>query len=325
MPLPALLCFALVAGHDVTPLAAQITADLPREVADTTPDWDHLFPIWGDRAVERGFNIPYPIGIGADIFAQRFDVTITDLGLSVGDAPTVPIDVVTFDNAQTTLIMGNARADLWVFPFLNVSVMYGAGRGETAVGLLEPIAYETQVDFAGENYGIGLTGAFGFSGYFFTLNWNQTWFNSSLLNKSVYANVSGVRAGKNFSVGGRSLAVWVGTMYQNFENKTEGTVTGEDLGIDDLEDAFEGYEDQEWYQDLSRPGREVVDELVDQIRTRDPADIRINYSLNKKPTKPRNLIAGSRYEFSKSWEARLEVGFVGRVQGMLGFVYRFPW
>ncbi len=105
--LPAVLvAFLCTAGHGLTPLSAQITADLPREVGDTIPEWDHLFPIWGDRAVERGFDIPYPVGIGADIFAQRFDVTITDPGLSVGDAPTVPIDVVTFDSAETTLIIG---------------------------------------------------------------------------------------------------------------------------------------------------------------------------------------------------------------------------
>ncbi len=318
-----LLVMAGLAG--AAPSAAQITADLPTVLPDSTPDWDHLFPIWGEKAVERGFDIPYPVGIGADIFAQRFDVTITDLGLSLGDAPTVPIDIVTFDNAETTLIMGNARADLWVFPFLNVSVMYGAGRGETGVALSEPIPYETRVDFSGQNYGIGLTGAFGFSGWFFTLNWNQTWFNSDLLNKSVYANISGVRAGRNFDVGGKPLAVWVGTMYQNFENKTEGTVTGTDLGIDELDDAFDGYEDSEWYLDLGRPQQAVVDELVDQVRTRDPADIRINYSLNKKPTNPRNIIVGSRYEFSKSWETRLELGFIGRVQGMLGVVWRFPW
>jgi hypothetical protein len=203
--------------------------------------------------------------------------------------------------------------------------MYGAGRGETGVALSEPIPYETRVDFTGQNYGIGLTGAFGFSGWFFTLNWNQTWFNSDLLNKSVYANISGLRAGRNFDVGGKPLAVWVGTMYQNFENKTEGTVTGTDLGIEDLDDAFDGYEDSEWYLDLGRPQQAVVDELVDQVRTRDPADIRINYSLNKKPTNPRNIIVGSRYEFSKSWETRLELGFIGRVQGMLGVVWRFPW
>lgn len=307
-----------------TPGSAQV-ADLPRELPDTTPEWDHFFPIWGDRAVERGFDIPYPVGIGVDFFAQRFDVTITDLRLSVGDAPTVPVDIVTFDEAETTLVMGNTRADLWVFPFLNLSLMYGIGSGETGVALADPIEYRTKVDYTGSTVGVGITGAFGFSGYFFTVNWNQTWFSSSLLNKSVYANVSGVRAGKNFDVGGRPLAIWVGTMYQNFENLTEGQVTGTDLGIGDLEGAFDGYEDSAWYQDLGRPQKLVVDELVDQVRTRDPDDIRINYALDKRPAKPRNLIVGSRYEFSKSWEARLEAGFIGREQLMVGLVYRLPW
>lgn len=316
----------LVAATLMGPLEGHSqVADLPSEIPDTIPEWDHLFPIWGDRAVERGFDIPYPVGIGADFFAQRFDVTITDLQLSLGDNPTVPIDIVTFDEAETRLMMGNARADLWVFPFLNVSVMYGTGGGETGVVLAEPIEYQTRVDFTGTNIGVGVTGAFGFSGYFFTVNWNQTWFNSSILKKSVFANISGIRAGKNFEVAGRPLAIWIGTMYQNFENKTEGQVTGTDLGIEDLENAFEGYEDSAWYQDLGQSQQALVDQLVDQVRSRDPADIRINYTLNKKPTKPRNFIFGSRYEISKSWEARLEAGFIGREQVMIGMVYRFPW
>lgn len=305
--------------------AAQITADLPAEVSDSTPEWDHFFPIWGDRAVERGFDIPYPVGIGADFFTQRFDVTITDLQLSLGDSPLVPIDIVTFDEAETVLTMANVRADLWLFPFLNVSVMYGAGSGETGVALAEPIPYQTRVDFAGNNIGVGVTGAFGFDGYFFTVNWNQTWFNSSILKKSVFASISGVRAGKSFDVGGRPLAIWVGTMYQGFENKTEGQVTGTDLGIEDLENAFDGYETEEWYLDLGRPQQALVDELVTQVRAGDPDQIRINYGLNKRPTKPRNFIIGSRYEISKSWEARVEAGFVGREQVMVGLVYRFPW
>ena len=139
----------------LTPLFASAQSDLrlTQEEADSAAaTYDYVFPIWGKKVVERGFDSPYPFGISGNFLGQRFDVTIDDLQLSLGDAALVPFDIVKFKAADTRLTTGNLRADLWVLPFLNVSLMYGDGRGETTVVLEEPISFSTKVDFRGTSW-----------------------------------------------------------------------------------------------------------------------------------------------------------------------------
>jgi len=312
----------------LTPSAARAQTDLrltEQEADSVAATYDYIFPIWGKKVVERGFDIPYPFGVSANFLSQRFDVIIDDLQLSLGDAALVPFDVVKFKSAGTKMITGNVRGDLWVLPFLNVSLMYGDGRGETSVALEEPVSFSTQVDFRGKYYGFGFLGAFGISRYFFTVDWSQTWFDSDIVKKPVLANIGGLRAGRTFDVKGRNLSVWVGTMYQNYESETVGTVTGEDVFSGRLQEALEGYEDTPWYQDLGAKQKLLVDEIAEAVLAADPSTVKINYSINKKPAQPQNLLIGSRFEFNKTWEARVEAGFIGREQLLASVVYRWAW
>jgi len=296
-----------------------------QEADSVAATYDYIFPIWGKKVAERGFDIPYPFGVSANFLGQDFDVVIDDLRLSLGDAELVPFDVVTFESAGTNMITGNVRADLWVLPFLNVSLLYGGGRGETSVALAEPISFSTQVDYRGEYYGFGVLGAFGMNRFFFTADWSQTWFDSDIVEKAVLANIGGLRAGRTFDVEGKNLAVWIGTMYQNYENETVGTVTGEDVFSGQLQEALEGYEDTQWYQDLGAKQKLLVDQIAEALLAVDPSAVKINYSINKKPADPYNFLIGSRFEFNKSWEARVEAGFIGREQLLASVAYRWAW
>jgi len=323
-----ILCLFGVLYLSLTPSMAQGQADLrlSLEQGDSAAaTYDYTFPLMGKKVVERGFDIPYPFGISGNFLAQRFDVLIEDLQLSLGDAELVPIDIVEFESADSRMITGNVRGDLWVLPFLNVSVLYGDGTGRTSVALKEPIEFSTEVEYRGKYYGFGIMGAFGIDRYFFTVDWSQTWFDSDILDKPVLANIGGFRTGRTFDVKGKNLSVWVGTMYQNYESATLGTVSGEDIFSGGFQDELEGYEDAEWYQDLGRPQQLVVDELVAALLAGDPSQVKINYSINKRPAKPQNLLIGSRFEFNKTWEVRAEAGFIGREQMLVSLAYRWPW
>jgi len=305
---------------------AQSDLRLTEQEADSAAaEYGHVFPIWGKKVVERGFDIPYPFGISANFLAQDFDVTIEDLKVGVNDSDLLPCDFVVFESAETQMVTGNVRADLWVLPFLNVSAMCGQGSGRTNVVLREPIAFSTEVDFTGTYYGWGVLGAFGIERYFFTVDWSQTWFDSDIVAEPVLANVGGFRAGRTFDVGGKNLSLWLGTMYQSFENKTVGTVTGDDVFSGRVEDLPQDYQNSTWYQDLSRKQQVLVDQIAGALQSADPSALRIGYSINKKPTKPRNLLVGGRFELNKTWEARVEAGFIGRQQLLLSVVYRWPW
>lgn len=317
---------ALACAMCATPATAQDLATLRDELPDSTStEYPYLFPIWGEKVVERGFEIPYPFGVSANFLGQRFDVVLEDLKIGLNGGELVALPIVEFESADVRLITGNVRADLWVLPFLNVSLMYGDGRGTTRVDISEPLAFGTDVEYRGTYYGWGVLGAFGFDDWFFTLDLNQTWFDSSILGEPVIASVGGLRAGHAFRVGGRNLNVWGGAMYQNYGNLTNGTVTGADILPPDLGSGLDGYQETEWYQDLGRPQKLVVDRVVEAIRSGALDDLEIGYSLNKRPARPWNVLLGARYEFSKTWELRAELGFIGREQGLVSLAYRWPW
>ena len=304
----------------------QADARLNEQEADSAAaTYNYKFPLLGKKVVERGFDVPYPFGISANFLRQKFDVTITDLRLSLGDAEMVPIDIVEFENAGTDLNTFNVRLDLWVLPFLNISGMYGDGRGRTSVVLSEPVSFSTEVEFRGRYYGFGIMGAYGIERWFTTVDWSQTWFDTDLLHNPVLATIASIRAGRSFPVGKMNVNFWVGMMYQDYANLTEGTVTADQIFGGALQDALEGYQDTEWYQDLGRPQQAVVDEIFGAIQAVDPSAVRINYGLDKRPTNPRNLLVGARWEFSKRWELRVEGGFIGRKQLLASLAFHWPW
>ena len=69
----------------------------------------------------------------------------------------------------------------------------------------------------------------------------------------------------------------------------------------------------------------VVDEIVKRLQGIDPTDVVVNYSLDKATADPWNMIAGASYDFSKSWAARVEAGFIGRKSVLMMLNYRFEW
>jgi len=88
--------------------------------------YDQIFPIWGRKAIERGFDLPAPFGINVGVFSASQGVVISNLGLGF-NAPAEPASFIKFEEAKAKLTNWNVRADLWVFPFLNV---YGIAGGE---------------------------------------------------------------------------------------------------------------------------------------------------------------------------------------------------
>ena len=82
-------------------------------------DYDNIFPIWGREAIERGFDLPYPVGININYLYMNQAIAISDMGLSVNENPTQAVDFITFDKADSRISTVNSRFDLWLFPFLN--------------------------------------------------------------------------------------------------------------------------------------------------------------------------------------------------------------
>ncbi len=111
-------------------------------------DYDQIFPIWGRKALERGFQTPLPLGFNVGFYSMRQDIEISNLGIGF-NKPAQPVSFITFEGASARLDLVNARMDLWLFPFLNVYGIVGTGSGTTTVRIAEPVAFETRADFDG--------------------------------------------------------------------------------------------------------------------------------------------------------------------------------
>ncbi len=142
---------SLFRGH--WKILAILTLALPGPVAAQNPDlaltqaerdsvlkdYHNIFPLWGRKAIERGFDLPKPLGLNVIGLYMNQGIEITDLGLSTGSNPIAPIDFIGFGTNTSTVYSTNLRADLWVLPFLNVYGFGGRAQANTTVEVATPI------------------------------------------------------------------------------------------------------------------------------------------------------------------------------------------
>lgn len=94
--------------------------------ADTTEvEKRPFFPIWSQWAVDRGFDLPKPFGIGVVYANYSQDVNLEDVVIEVDDEGRAPIEFVDLGNSTSEGSSLQLRADLWVLPFLNLFAFTG--------------------------------------------------------------------------------------------------------------------------------------------------------------------------------------------------------
>jgi hypothetical protein len=286
--------------------------------------YDQIFPIGGRKAVEKGFDLPLPLGFNVGFFSMTQDLEVSNLGLGF-NGPTQPISFIKFQGASAKVNNLNARVDLWLFPFLNVYVMSGFGFGETNVKLAEPVPLETTAEFNGANIGLGVTAAFGFRRTIVVADYNHQWAFSSLLNAPVPANIFSPRLGRTFGIGDRQKrmrgTVWVGAMLQSLEAETNGSIKLSDVLGPGADSLFTDYQNAPWYQALGPAERAVADNMVERVQGGLDTTV-VNYRLDKKPADPWNMLLGGTFDYGQHWGLRYEVGFIGRTSWMLMGNYR---
>jgi hypothetical protein len=114
-------------------------AELEREFeAEETVklDLQRVLPLWADDVRKLGFELPNTYGIGMIGMLQSADMTINDIAVggvsAVNDIPFLQRFGNKADSDITTL---QARADFWVLPFLNLSILGGNLETDTDVTL----------------------------------------------------------------------------------------------------------------------------------------------------------------------------------------------
>ena len=130
-------------------------------------DW---LPFWGQRAREKGFDLPLPMGLGLTYTYIDQDMVVSDVEFQGH-----PLDV-TIRDAPTTTQTGVFRFDTWVLPFLNVYGLIGETSGVTRprIELSNGEVIGSDVEYNRFSYGAGMTLAGGWKAFFLTLDANYT-------------------------------------------------------------------------------------------------------------------------------------------------------
>lgn len=318
---------ALLAAAVVFP--ALLTAQEPdmalsqQERDSLLKDYHQIFPIWGRKALEKGFQTPLPLGFNVALYSMKQDIEITNLGLGF-NAPPQPVSFITFSGASAQLSLINARLDLWLFPFLNVYGIVGTGTGHTTVRIAEPVEFETTANFDGASAGFGLTGVYGMKDFFGVVDFNHQWGFSSLLENPVPANILSMRLGHRLRLGGRKnvrATLWVGTMYQALQSETNGSIKLADALPSGTDSLFNDYQNSEWYMGLRPAEKNLVDQFVQRLSSGIDTTV-VNYSLNKTVADPWNMLVGGTVDVGRHWGVRYEIGFIGRKSLMVMGNYR---
>ena len=217
----------------------KVVGDKKTELIDSLKkaDYPYLFPIWGKKVVNKGFDIPKSAGFSAQYLWQESDIIINDLEVGFNNGPLYNLDeIVRFNNAVASSKGVNIRPDIWVLPFLNVYGILAKSQTSTTidVGVWVPndtswnkvTDFNTKAEFDAVTYGFGLTPTVGIGGFFMALDMNFTWSDIEELDKPAYVFVLGPRFGKNIRLKRpqQSIAMWVGGFRVHINSQTTGSI-----------------------------------------------------------------------------------------------------
>ncbi len=300
------------------------------EIDSILKNYDQIFPIWGKKVVEKGFDLPYPYGANIIYFYMTQGIDMGNFGLSFGDNPLNHAwsDVIKFKDTKTVVNTVNARFDLWLFPFLNVYGLLGKGWSSTTVHptIVLPdkeIPFTSKVDQSGIYYGFGLTGAVGIKKNWLSLDMNWTWTDLELLDEPVPARITGIRYGRTIKFKKqRKMAIWIGAMHQKFQTETRGTIFLKDALPGDVIDDIVDIPNQPGFGDLPQWQQDMILKVIDGIQNKWEMAA-INYGMDKAPESPWNMLIGVNYEHTKHWHFRVEAGVIKRYSLLLNANYRF--
>ena len=309
-------------------------------------EYDYVFPVLGQGAYRKGFDIPYPIGFMANYFWSDQGILIDNFQLGYQNAynsdkgfPLQPFNdsegnpIIKFGASRNQAWSFNVRPDVWILPFLNVYGIFGVGGSTTEVNIEsvfgnKDLSFTSLVDQKINTAGVGILGAGGVGPVWVSGDFNFTWNKPALLDKATVAIVMGLRIGKTFTFKKKpysNIGIWIGGMRVNIQSETIGAIKL----IDAFQDEFWDKKDQfvadynEWY-DNNYDGLPVKDKIkadlmmniVEGIDERNGESV-IEYGMDKQVAEKWNMLLGAQYQINKRWQLRSEAGLIGDRKSVL--------
>jgi len=299
-------------------------------------EYNHTFPIWGQGAYKKGFDIPYPAGGMINYIWMKQSLILENMQLgftnSDVDIPMTNVDFIEFGQNTNISQSYNVRPDLWILPFLNVYGILGYGMSHTEVNIVAPFELSSVVDQNIRTGGIGFLLAGGIGPVWVTTDFNWTWNKPDLLEESVLVNVIGIRVGHSFVFKHKpqsNLALWAGAQGIDMGAQTVGSIALKDALPQEVWDKKDQFvSDYYAWNEQQTPvkqefANQIFTPIVENIDSKNGEGI-VKYSMNKKTKERWNGVIGIQYQLSKRWQFRFESGVIGDRKSVLGSVnYRF--
>ncbi len=322
----SLLCSALVT-FSTTPLQAAENGNLVGPQASS--DNEHMFPIWGKEARERGYVLPKTYGFSFSYMTMDQPLKINSINLSgpiagtnndlssVSDA--LFSDHLDISDATQKAQNFTLRGDTWLFPFLNVYGLLGYTEGTSQAPIhckpgrpTNPIGHPLalivdqlcgtdnttsqqvgtfDLDYQGITYGVGMTVAGGYENWFTIVDINYSRTDLDILDGHIDSLVISPRFGYRFMPQGKELRVWVGGMYQGVQQEMGGNLN----------------------QILSGQIASIVNSAVPDGKFNVEQELQAEW----------NTTLGFNYVLNPSWDIIGEVGLGQRTSAFVGLGYRF--
>ncbi|MBA5761289.1 TonB-dependent receptor [Vibrio sp. 404] len=242
-------------------------------------------PIWKEEAEALGYELPKAFGLNLSYMSMEQGIDVESIALKGLKIPGLKLGMEAEPGKQVTDVM-TLRADVWLFPFLNLYGLVGKldGYSETDVnvsaklGFIGPFTGKIEnfrLDLDGEIKGAGFVLAGGHEQWFGLVDASYTQTELTVVDGSIDAIVVSPRVGYDFHRNGVPLRLWVGAMYQSVEQELSGSIV--DLG---LPPALSGL-------------------LSDDAR----------FEVKQSLTSEWNTLVGMQYEINKDWYLLGEMGF----------------
>jgi hypothetical protein len=291
---------------------------------------DHgLFPLWGDKARERGYDLGDPYGVMPYYYYQRSKILIDDLKLGINNGPLFDASFIQLGIADAKANAFGLRPNLLVLPFFTVYLVYTAGHTETKVPIEEPFSFVSTASSPASVLGIGATLQYGYKGFFGVADFNGTVADVERISDLVGGNMLSFRVGyaRNLGTNGKRLAVWLGTAGQVISTETSGSVLIADVVGPPSQSTADNIQARCDALRPVDPRKEPCNNFSTKIQdwaNGNAPDTSIQYSLTKNPVDIWNMLAGVQYSLNHTWHFRAEASFIGgRTSLLLATEYRF--
>lgn len=116
----------------------------PEPVPSVPAQWDRALPLFAQRVVDKGYNLPNPYHVGYSYYSGNQRYQLTGLSVSAGANPLRPADFVQFQASQLHTSANQVQVGAWLFPFMNVYGLLGTVEGGGPID----VSFSSRTDLA---------------------------------------------------------------------------------------------------------------------------------------------------------------------------------